>query len=224
MIRLNRRRSKRKEEADLTDDLPTSNDPTEVRDGPPDELVGTSGGPSQGSRNDGAVTTTATRSRGAAAYRVLVLVMLPALVMLLTLGVAYLKWVSTMQDETRTARIQSVQAATDSTIKILSYNPETVEHDLEAAKSRLTGSFRDSYTDLTHNVVIPGAKQKKISAIATVPAAASVSASPNRVVVMVFVNQTIVVGNDAPSNTASTVRVTMERRDNRWLISDFSPI
>jgi Mce-associated membrane protein len=168
--------------------------------------------------------TRAARPKRVAVRRALVFGLLPGLVMLLAGGVAYVKWAKSNQSETQTARIESVQAATDGTIKILSYNPDTVDHDLDAAGERLTGTFRDSYTQLTHSVVIPGAKQRKISAVATVPAAASVSASPNRAVVMVFVNQTIVVGNDAPSSTASTVRVTMERHDNRWLISDFTPI
>ena len=48
--------------------------------------------------------------------------------------------------------------------------------ELHAARDLLTGDFRDSYTSLTNDVVIPGAKQKQISAVATVPAAASVSA------------------------------------------------
>jgi len=37
-----------------------------------------------------------------------------------------------------------------------------------AAKALLTGTFRDSYTSLTKDVVIPGAKQKQISAEASV--------------------------------------------------------
>ena len=71
----------------------------------------------------------------------------------------------------------SLQAAKDSTIAMLSYKPDTVEQQLGAARDLLTGDFRDSYTSLTHDVVIPGAKEKQISAVATVPAAASVSAT-----------------------------------------------
>jgi Mce-associated membrane protein len=41
---------------------------------------------------------------------------------------------------------------------------------------------------------------------------------------MVFVNQSVVQGNGAPSNTASAVRITLDKHDNRWLISDFTPI
>jgi Mce-associated membrane protein len=156
--------------------------------------------------------------------RALVFVLLPALAMMLAGVVGYLKWQDSTLSETRTARIESVQAATASTVKILSYNPDTVDHDVEAARGELTGDFRDAYTRLTHDVVIPGAKQKKISAVATVPAAASISANPNHAVVIVFVNQTTIQGNDPPSATDSTVRVTLDKHENRWLISDFTPI
>ena len=83
-----------------------------------------------------------------------------------------------------------MQAAKDSTIALLSYKPDTVEQQLGAARDLLTGEFRDSYTSLTNDVVIPGAKEKQISAVASVPAAASVSADPNQAVVLLFVNQT----------------------------------
>ena len=117
-----------------------------------------------------------------------------------------------------------MRAATDSTIALLSYRPETVEKDLEAAKSRLTGTFLDAYTSLTHDVVIPGAKQKQISAVATVPAAASSSATPTHAVVLLFVDQSVTVGQSAPTNTASSVRVTLDKVDGRWLISQFDPV
>ena len=59
--------------------------------------------------------------------------------------------------------------------------------------------------------MIPGAKEKQISAIATVPAAASITATHNHAVVLVFIDQSIVIGADAPTSTASTVRVTLEK-------------
>lgn len=164
------------------------------------------------------------KSPGARWQRVVVFGLLPGLAMLMAAGVGYLKWLQTSAHEIQSARIDSVQAATESTVKMLSYSPDSVEHDLDAARDRLTGAFRDSYSQLTHNVVIPGSKQQKIQAVATVPAATSVSASPSRAVVMVFVNQSITVGNDPPSSTASTVRVTLDKHDSRWLISDFTPI
>jgi Mce-associated membrane protein len=134
--------------------------------------------------------------------RVLAFGLLPAVALLIASAAAFLKWEDLSSREGDTARIESVQAARDSTIALLSYRPDTVEKDLGAARERLTGNFRDSYTSLTHDVVIPGAKQKQISAIATVPAASSVLASETHAVVMVFVNQTVIVGQDAPTDTA----------------------
>jgi Mce-associated membrane protein len=119
---------------------------------------------------------------------------------------------------------ESVRAATDGTVAMLSYRPDTVQKDLETARGRLTGTFLDEYTRLTHDVVIPGAQQKQITAVATVPAAASTSATPSRAVVLLFIDQTVTVGKDAPTNTASTVRVTLDKVDNRWLISQFDPV
>lgn len=149
---------------------------------------------------------------------------LPALALLLALAAGYLKWVDNSVRDSDRARDASVQAAKDSTIALLSYKPDTVEKQLTAARDLLTGDFRDSYTSLTNDVVIPGAKQKQISAVATVPAAASVSAAPDKAVVLVFVNQTVVVGRDAPTDTASSVRVTLDKIGGRWLISKFDPV
>ena len=156
--------------------------------------------------------------------RVLALGVLPALALLLALGAGFLKWQDNSVRDGQIARMQSVQAARDSTIALLSYKPDTVEQQLTAARDLLTGEFRGSYTSLTNDVVIPGAKQKQISAVATVPAAASVSAEPNRAVVLVFVNQTVTVGQDAPTDTASSVRVTLDKVGDRWLISKFEPV
>lgn len=57
-----------------------------------------------------------------------------------------------------------------------------------------------------------------------VAAAASVSTSADRAVVLLFVNQTITVGKDAPTTAASSVRVTLDNINGRWLISQFEPI
>jgi Mce-associated membrane protein len=150
--------------------------------------------------------------------------LLPGLVFLLASAAGYLKWQDGTAREAQAARVGSVQAATDSTVALLSYRPDTVETDLNAAKSRLTGTFLDAYTKLTHDLVIPGAKQKQISAVATVPAAASTSATATHAVVLLFVNQSVIVGRDAPTNTASSVRVTLDKVDGRWLISQFDPV
>jgi Mce-associated membrane protein len=150
--------------------------------------------------------------------------LLPIVALLLGAAAGYLKWEDSSRRDADRARTESVQAAKDATVALLSYKPDTVEKDLGAARDRLTGSFLDAYTQLVNTVVIPGAKEKKISAVAAVPAAASVSAKPDHAVVLLFVDQTVVVGTDAPTQTASSVRVTMEKVHDHWLISGFDPI
>jgi Mce-associated membrane protein len=60
--------------------------------------------------------------------------------------------------------------------------------------------------------------------VATVPAAASVSVGEKHAVVLVFVNQVTTIGQDPPTSTASTVRVTLDKFEGRWLISQFQPV
>jgi Mce-associated membrane protein len=157
-------------------------------------------------------------------FRLLAYALLPALVLLLAMGTGYLKWLDGSTHAAQLAAVDARQAAIDSTIAMLSYRPDTVDRDLGAAEGRLTGAFKDSYTKLVHDVVIPGSKQQQIAAVATVPAAATVSASHNHAVVLVFADQTITIGHDTPSNTASRVRVTLDNVGGRWLIAGFDPI
>lgn len=156
--------------------------------------------------------------------RLIAFMVLPAVVVLLGATAGFLKWQSEAPREDQEAAVQSVAAARDTTSAILSYTPGTVDNDLNAARERLTGSFLDAYTKLVNDVVIPGSKEKKISAVAQVPAAASVSATANHAVALVFVNQTTTVGNDAPTNTTSSVRVTLDKVRDRWLVSGFEPV
>ena len=84
---------------------------------------------------------------------------LPGLALLLASAAGFLKWQDASVRDAQVAGAESVRAATDSTIALLSYKPDTVEKDLGAARGRLTGTFLNAYTSLTHDVVIPGAKQ-----------------------------------------------------------------
>ncbi|MGB8390914.1 MAG: hypothetical protein WCE76_24840 [Mycobacterium sp.] len=156
--------------------------------------------------------------------RVLAYGLLPALALVLALGVGYLKWQDGSARLSQEAGVTSVQVARESAIAMLSYRPDTAEKDLTAAGDRLTGSFREDYTKLIRDVVIPGAKQKRVSAVATVPAAASVSATENHAVVLVCIDQTTIIGNDPPINFASSVRITLDKVHDRWLISQFDPV
>ncbi len=156
--------------------------------------------------------------------RLVVLTVLPALVLLLGVGAGVLGWKSHLQSGIDAARTESVAAAREATVAMLSYRTETVEQDLMAARDWITGAFLDSYTNLVTSTVIPNAREKKISARTRVPAAASVSAERNRAAVLVFINQSITVGSEPAIGTPSSVRVSMEKVGDRWLVSDFDPV
>jgi len=164
------------------------------------------------------------RASRSSLQRILAFGLLPGLALIIAIGAGYLKWQDNSAQLEAAASRQGVQAAVESTIALLSYKPDTVDTDLTAARDRLTGTFRDDYTKLINEVVIPGSKQKHISAVATVPAAGPVSASENQATVLVFVNQTVAVGNDPPTNTASSIRITLDKVHDRWLISQFDPV
>jgi Mce-associated membrane protein len=164
------------------------------------------------------------RWRRLVSTRVLAYGLLPGLALPLAVTGGFFKWQAVSIGDASIAKTQSVQAAKDATIALLSYRADDVEKDLGAARDRLTGSFRDAYTSLTTQVVIPGARQKQISTTASVPAAASVSATPTHAVVLVFVNQTVLVGADPPTDTTSSVKVTLDKIGGRWLVSGFDPV
>lgn len=148
----------------------------------------------------------------------------PTLALLLTVGAGYLKLQHASVNMAVAASTESVQAARVGTVALLTYQPDSADKDLVSARTNLTGAFLDAFTSLTDDVVIPGAKQQRISSTAEVPAAASVSATADHAVVLVFVNQTTTIGADPPTQTASSVKVGLDKIDGRWLISDFAPI
>lgn len=156
--------------------------------------------------------------------RILAYGVLPALAVILAVAGGYLFWQNRVTDQTDHAREDSVAAARSIAIAMLTYEPQTVEQQLGAAKEQLTGGFRDTYGSMIDTVVVPGAKEQQISAVTDVPAAASVTAEADHAVVLLFVNQTVTVGTNPPANTASSVRVTLDKVGDQWLVANFEPI
>jgi Mce-associated membrane protein len=162
-----------------------------------------------------------TQPNGVNWSRVLIYGLLPALALLLAIAAGLLKWKEASFHNTELARSESLTAAKDSTVALLSFRFDTVDRDVAAARERLTGNFRDVYTRRTQEELIPNAKEQRVAATATVPGAASESATHDHAVVLVFVNQTIRIGNAAPADTVSSVRVTLDKIGERWLVSGF---
>ncbi|WP_110789106.1 hypothetical protein [Mycolicibacterium llatzerense] len=200
--------------------------PDDLDDETANESVDQDGKAEESQSNTHAATDDAGEGRRAGRRwsRVIAFGLLPAAVLILAAAVGFVSYRDHSAAAADAARSESVQAATESSVALLSYRADTADTTLNAARDRLTGAFRDSYSSLIRDVVIPGAKQKRISSIATVPAAASVSASSQHAVVLLFVNQSIIVGSDAPTSSTSCVKVNLDKVGNRWLISQFEPI
>jgi Mce-associated membrane protein len=162
-----------------------------------------------------------TQPQGVNWSRVLIYGLLPALALLLAIAAGLLKWKDSSVRNTDLARSESVTAARDSTVALLTFRFDTVDRDVAAARQRLTGKFLGVYTQRTQEELIPNAKEQHVSATAVVPGAASESATHNHAVVLVFVNQTIKIGDSAPADAVSSVRVTLDKIGERWLVSDF---
>ncbi|MCV7425867.1 hypothetical protein H7K34_04725 [Mycobacterium montefiorense] len=156
--------------------------------------------------------------------RVLAYGVLPAIALVLALGAGYFRWVLGSSDELALARTESVRAASEDATALLSYRADSVDKDLGAARERLTGEFKDAYTALIHEVVIPGAKEKRISSVAKVSAASSVSATADHAVALLFVNQTVTIGGGSPTDTQPVIKVTLDKVNGRWLVARFDPV
>lgn len=157
------------------------------------------------------------------ATRLVVFVAIPVCVLVVAVGAAWLKWQVAESHSGLAASAEAVRAATEGAVALLSYQPDTVDEEMVAARERLTGEFREAFASLTDGVVIPGAKEKQISSTASVTAAASVSANEHHAEVLLFVKQTTAVGDGPPTQSASSVTVKLSNIDGTWLISDFAP-
>jgi Mce-associated membrane protein len=119
----------------------------------------------------------------------------------------------------------AVNAARDGTMALLSYKPDTLNQDFEAAKSHLSGDFRNYYDQFTKQVITPAAQSKGVTTTAQVVGAAATELRGNSAVVLVFVNQvTTSKERPDPSMASSSVMVSLAKEHGNWLITKFDPV
>jgi Mce-associated membrane protein len=187
----------------------------------PDRADGTDGTSDDSDGTDGAELVLPVRRRRIGTLSLTVL-LLAALVAAGVLGRQYQEGRVTEQ-----AREEALAAARKAAPVVLSYDHRRLERDFARARALLTGEFREEYARTTKAVVGPTARKYRGVVKATVvtppeggPAASVVSASPDRVVVLLFVNQvtesTQVTGSRVDLNR---VRITMADTDDGWKVS-----
>ena len=119
----------------------------------------------------------------------------------------------------------ALDAASRGTIALLSYAPDSLDHDFAAAKSQLTGDFLSYYTQFTEQIVTPAAREKSVKTEASVVRAAVSMIQPDSAEVLVFINQTT-TSKENPDGAfaASSVKVGLKKIDGAWLIASFDPV
>ncbi|MFD5846170.1 hypothetical protein [Streptomyces chartreusis] len=150
-------------------------------------------------------------------------VLLPAALV----ATAVLGWQYRDAHRTESARTQALTAAQKAAPLVLSYDYRHLDKDFASARTHLTGGFHAEYGKTTKAVVGPTAKKYRAVVKATIaapttgtPAASVVSASPDKAVVLLFINQvtesTQVSGARVDLNR---VRMTMTDTDKGWKVS-----
>jgi Mce-associated membrane protein len=130
-----------------------------------------------------------------------------------------------VDERTSAAAVAAVSAASEGSVALLSYAPATLDHDLAAAQSHLTGEFLTYYRDFVNQIVGPAAKQKDVHATASVVRAAPAEVHADTARVLIFLNQaTTSRDNPDPVQSATSVMVGLTNVEHHWLISSFDPM
>lgn len=119
----------------------------------------------------------------------------------------------------------AIDAASSATVALLSYSPETLDRDMDRARSLMAGEFLTYYGKFTAEVVAPAVRERGIKASAQVLNSALMEMQPNTAKVLIFLNQeTVSRDRPDPALTASSVVVSLVKADDNWLISALDPV
>ncbi len=117
------------------------------------------------------------------------------------------------------ARNAGMQKAAELTAKVLSYDWKTLDADSKANQAVLAPSFRNEYAKTMAGVKAKAVKNQ-VKLKATVAATSIVSATENKVVALLFLNQaTTAKGTTNQRVDSSRVLVTLTRDGGDWRIS-----
>jgi Mce-associated membrane protein len=118
------------------------------------------------------------------------------------------------------ARSSALAAARTYTVDIASYNYQNLDQDFAAVEANSTPSFQQSYSKSSSALKAILIRYKS-SARATVLSAGVVSGTATRVVVVVFLVQTVTnTSLKTPSQTPSQISMNLVHSNGRWLIDN----
>lgn len=117
-------------------------------------------------------------------------------------------------------RTSALAAGRDAARLVFSYDYRHLDKDFAAAAAVTTGKFKTDYQSTTKKLVGDVAPRYKAVLLAEVSEAGVITASPNRVQLLVFLDvQSTSTLAATPKVTPRRLKMTMQRSGDRWLVS-----
>jgi Mce-associated membrane protein len=101
-----------------------------------------------------------------------------------------------------------------------------LDADLARARTLITGAFAAQFEQTARNVIVPASRDQSFTVTAEVARAALVDIQPDRVDMLLFVDQTVRASTQPqPQRQTLQLAVSMTKdADGPWLISDVNPL
>ena len=144
---------------------------------------------------------------------------------LLVEGAGWGDWKRVQQNDQVTDAIRTAPgAAEQAAATILAYDHESLEADRDAAAALMTPDYREEYVETFDDLVLEAARERKAQVEADVRASGVAAAGPDRVEVLLFVNQTTVstANSGEPQTALNRVVLAMEKVDGAWRVDDIT--
>lgn len=154
-----------------------------------------------------------------------VTITLAVVAVILAAALAALVWATRHHTQSEAAGQEAQRVAGQQVVAMLSYDFHTARRDLPGVLNSLTGPFHDQYAQLLNDKVIPTAEQQQVSTRTSLVSSSIVTAAPDHVELLMFLNQTSVSpALPQPALEGSRARVDLDLVDGQWKISALNPV
>lgn len=110
-------------------------------------------------------------------------------------------------------------------VDLLTYTPKDVRANLAEEKVYLTGEFADAFVKLTSSTIAPDAVEHGVSVNAKAIDTGLSSATDDQAILVMFVETTTRSERLAePRVDGARLKITVQRVDGEWLISELDPV
>ena len=166
-----------------------------------------------------------TGSRFGAGGLTTVIAILAVLVIAFGVGTTVLALKVREQNATETASKDGAAAASRAAQKLSSYDYQTLDADLKAASATTTGKLRTQYDKLAGELRNVAVQQQAVSTTTVIKVGVT-SATPDKVVALVYANRSAATKNDKQQRLPEPLRIrmTMVNKDGKWLASELTVI